>query len=409
MESDPEISAEEVRRRFAWARRQGHPAWLWPETPIPAWRAALRQIEAATAAVLAGRTARLEGDPQALGLAGYTSGTGPLLGCWLEQGRLAAEAPAAAELQRHLAHNRIRSSRLAGVASEVVAGMADDGVEVLVLKGAHTGPAYFPEPGARPASDIDLLAPASHLARAEAALGALGLALKARGRWESNWRAPSSPSEPRTLSYLHADDPWSIDLHSALRIFVGEGAPAADLGRGDPMASRDRWGADPRARVLEPPLLVLHLAAHAGAGWQNLTLLRQIELVLVIRREVEAGRLMWPEMLELGGRTGVLGFAYPALRLAEKLAPDTVPRDVLEACAARATPAVRRAVECLTPASAQRIDRISLAEHFMWTSGWRGRLRQLAADLAPDVRSWSQLLGIYEERAWRVIRGRVSQ
>ena len=146
MESDPEISAEEVRRRFAWARRQGHPAWLWPETPIPAWRAALRQIEAATASVLAGRTARLEGDPQALGLAGYTSGTGPLLGCWLEQGRLVAEAPAAAELQRQLAHNRIRSSRLAGIASEVVARMADDGVEVLVLKGAHTGPAYFPEP-----------------------------------------------------------------------------------------------------------------------------------------------------------------------------------------------------------------------------------------------------------------------
>ena len=160
--------------------------------------------------------------------------------------------------------------------------------------------------------------------------------------------------------------------------------------------------------MIEQPLLLLHLAAHAGAGWQNLTLLRQVELILVVREDLAAGRLSWDAFLDLGARTGALGYAYPALTLADRLAPGTVPPSVLGACAAAAPAAVRGALARLTPASAQRIDRSSLSEHFMWASGWRGRLRQLAADLIP-AEGWPSILGIYEERAWRLIRGRVSQ
>ena len=409
-DADPEIRTEEVRRRFVWARRQGRPAWLWPDTPIEAWRSAMDAIGGVVAALLAGEpTATLEGEPQALGLAGYTSGVGPLLGLWVEQGRLQADEAVAAVLARHLAHNRIRAARLAATAAEIVERLAERNIPVLVLKGAHTGPAYFPEPGVRPASDIDLLVAAIEAPIAESALERHGLVCKGRNRWESNWVAPLAATEPRSLTYVHADDPWSIDLHNSLDISVGRGTPLADLDRAQPMASAARWPVDPRAGVLDQPLLLLHLAAHAGAGWQNLTLLRQVELVLVIRQDVAAGRLHWDAFLEVGGRTSALAYAYPALRLAEKLAPGLVPAAVLDHCAARAPAAVRHAVERLTPATAQRIDRNSVGEHFMWGLGWRGRLGLLASDLLPAGRSWPQFLRIYEERAWRLIRGRVSQ
>jgi hypothetical protein len=175
------------------------------------------------------------------------------------------------------------------------------------------------------------------------------------------------------------------------------------------MASRGRWPVDARAGVLDQPLLLLHLAAHAGAGWQSLTLLRQVELVLVIRQDRAAGRLPWQAFLDVGARTGALSYAYPALDLAEKLAPGTVPAEVLGQCAASAPEAVRRALRRLTPATAQRIERNSVGEHFMWAQGWQARLRQLASDLLLAGQDWPEFRRTYEERAWRLIRGRVSQ
>lgn len=408
-EDDFEISSDEVRQRFVWARRQGRPAWLWPDTPIENWRLAMEGIQDAVVAVLAGdQGATLEGDAPSLGLAGYTSGVGPLLGFWLEQGRLRAAAPVAIELSRHLAHNRRRAARMTATAADIVGRLADRKIQTVVLKGAHTGAAYFPEPGVRPASDIDLLIDAADAIAAEAALQDAGLALASRSAWESSWVQPSARREPRSLTYLHAEDPWSIDLHSALNVCVRSGTPLAQLDLARPMAGGRRWSVDARARVLDQPLQLLHLAAHAGAGWQNLTLLRQVELVLVIREDLAAGRLSWNAFLNLGVRTGALAYAYPALRLAEQLAPGTAPGDVLAHCAARAPAAVRRALDALTPATAQRIDRTSVGEHFMWARGWRGRLRLAVSDLFPAVRSWAQFRRIYEERAWRLIRGRFS-
>jgi hypothetical protein len=410
LDGDLAMTPADVRRRFAWARRQGRPAWLWPEVSIGAWRRALERIQAAVSGVLAGAdTAVLSGEPGAIGLAGYTSGMGPLLGLWWEQGRLQPSAPIAAVLERHLAHNRAREAGMSADTVGVVDRLVAAGIWPLILKGAHTGHAYFPEPGVRPASDIDLLVAAADVAGAEAVLRSAGLALRDRGRWESNWRDPALGAEPRSLTFVHAEDPWSIDLHGSLNLSAGEGTPVAELDRGRPLAGHSAWPLDSRAGVLEQPLLLLHLAAHAGAGWQNLTLLRQVELVLVIRQDFAAGRLSWDAFVDLGARTGALGYAYPALRLCEALAPGAVPGPVLDRCADRTPPAVRQALARLTPASAQRIDRSSVAEHFMWTCGWRGRLRQLAADLLPDAGSWSGVFGIYEERAWRIIRGRVSQ
>jgi len=294
-------------------------------------------------------------------------------------------------------------------AVQVLGRLAERGIGVVVLKGLHTAAVYFPEAGARPASDIDLLVAAGDEAMAEAVMRSCGLVLTGRNHLESNWALPGARPEPRTLNYVHAEDMWSIDLHTALTISAGEGTPQAELDLAGPLAGGDRWPVDGRAGVLDQPLLLVHLAAHAGAGWQSLTLLRLVELVLAVRQDVDAGRLSWEAFLEVGARTGALGYAYSALHLADQLAPGTVPRDVLDVCGAKAPAAVREALERLTPATAQRIDRNSVGEHFMWTQGWQDRLRQLASDIQLRGRSWPELRRIYEERAWRLIRGRVSQ
>jgi len=409
-DNDPEISPEEVHRRVVWARRQGRPAWLWPDVSIGDWRSAMVEVERVVRILLTDApSAPLEGDAQALELAGYTSGVGPLLGLWLEQGRLRTSPAIAVTLARHLAHNRRRANKLTQMAVEIVGRLADRGIGALVLKGAHTGWTYFPEAGVRPASDIDLLVADGDAAMAESVMDGYGLSFRGRSRWESCWAPSAGASTPRSLTYVHAEDPWSVDLHSSLNISAGWGTPLAEFDLHRPMASRSRWSVDAKAAVLDQPLLLLHLATHAGVGWQNLTLLRQVELVLVIRQDFAAGPSSWDAFIELGVKTGAIGYVYPALRLANSLAPGCVPKSVLDTCAASAPRAVRRALDQLTPATAQRIDRNSMAEHFMWAEGWRGRLRLAARDLLPADRSWPEFRRIYEERVWRLIRGRVSQ
>ncbi|MGE5721546.1 MAG: nucleotidyltransferase family protein [Sphingomonadales bacterium] len=405
-----DISPDEVHRRFRWARRQGHPAWLWPEVPIPAWREALHRIEGAVGDVLLARSNAepLAGDPAAIGLACYTSGVGPLLGWWQENDLLAATREVAPVLELHLRHNRIRAPRMRAAAALLVETLLARNVAVTVLKGAHTEHVYFPSSDTRPASDIDLLVHERDAASAEGALLSLGYVGAGRGPRESSWRHSAAPREPRSLRLVHADDPWSIDLHSSLNLSAGPGAPVARLDAADPMSSRSRWPPSPGAAVLDQPLLLLHLAVHAGTGLQNLTLLRLVELIFVIRRDMTLTGGTWEAFLALGKRTDALGFAYPPLRLCEDLAPATVPHFVLERCAAEAPPAVRAVVGRLTPATAQRVHRGSLAEHFMWTRGWRGRLEQLASDLVPST-SARTLWSVYERRIWALVRGRISR
>lgn len=405
----PDLSPEEVRQRFLWARRQGVPAWLWPNVSVAAWQKALGAIETAVRAALAGETALLEGDPAAIGLAGYTSGMGPLLGWWHQQGRVEASPDIAAVLDLHLRHNVARAAQMESSAAAVIAALRGAGIAVAVLKGAHTAGSYFPHPGTRPASDIDLLVKGADRVAAEAVLEAAGFALASRGAQESSWRKAGVAEYPRSLEFVHAEDPWTIDLHHTLDIFVSAGAPLAVLDRAEPLASARPFAPCPDAVVLEQPLLLLHLAVHAGSALQSLTLLRQVELVLVIRHDRADARLSWDAFIASAARCDALGFAYPALRLCEELAPGTVPRGVLDQLAAAAPPRMLRIVNQLAPATAHRVVRSSVGEHFMWTRGWRGWVRQLAADIAPTGISWRRVTAIYEARGWRLIRRRFSR
>lgn len=404
-----DLSPEEARQRFRWARKQGHATWLWPDVAIDAWRDALLQIENCIRQILAGSTtATLIGDAPPIGLACYTSGIGPLLGYWVRQGRLSVPSPLGGLLDLHFQHNAIRTARLQAVTLALLGDLTRRGIDVVVLKGAHTGNVYFPTPATRPASDIDLLVRPADAPAAEAVLRASGLAECSRALRESSWAPATMPREPRSLMLSHADDPWSIDLHVSLDLPVNSTAVAA-LNRGAPMESEQPWPLLPAAKVLPQPLLLLHLAIHASAGLQNLSLLRLVELHLVIVRDLASERLSWHSFLSLGTRVEALGYAYPAMRLCEDLAPGTVPLDVIDRCRQAAPPRVAAVLSRLRPATVQRIERNSLSEYLMWSRGWAGAARQILGDIAPITPSWRAFWSVYEKRWWRIIRGAISR
>ena len=90
-----EISEDQFRERQMKAGRSGNPAWLWPEVPVDEWVQATRHITEAVSSMLNGATGAVPpSDPKTFSLACYTSGVGPLLGYWVEQGRLRALLPA---------------------------------------------------------------------------------------------------------------------------------------------------------------------------------------------------------------------------------------------------------------------------------------------------------------------------
>jgi hypothetical protein len=397
-----QLAPGEFARRRNEARRRGSPAWLWPEVPVERWTRAMRHISKAAADIFAGRPARLPGgDLMALSLAGYTSGVGPLLGWWFENGLLTAPAESGQLLQLHLKHARERATYTDAQSGRIVACLSDGGASPIVLKGGYTAHRYFPEPATRPASDLDLLVRPDRQKEAEAALAQAGLECVSRGRRESTWTPAGSAREPRSLWLVRADDPWSVDLHHSLDLSAGPGAPALRLDAAEPF--------DEGAGALRRPLLLLHLAVHASGGLHSLTLLRMIEIILVVRRDFGDDPAAWEEFTATAIRANGFGISFPALLMCERLAPGTIPRPVLGASAKLAPRRAKAIVEDLHPATAQRVDRDSVAEHFMWVSGLRALLRQLRSDIAPHRGSAQSIWSIYEARVNRLLHGRVTR
>ena len=398
----PIITTEEIGSRLRRAGARGNPIWLWPEVDRARRQAAMEQLATVTHQVLAGDAAELTSDAAAIGLAGYVSGMGPLLGWWVDRGLISAPDAIAATLREHLRHNRDRAGRLRLACTAITAALDSAGIKSIVLKGLHTESAYFPAPGTRPASDIDLLVERSKRAAAERVLSSRGLVPASRGTFESSWRERAAATQPASLYLVHRDDPWTVDLHHSLDIAPAPGAPIARLDLGQPMQSGRRWAGREAGYTLDQPLLALHLAVHAGHGLHNLTLLRLVELVLVIRNDTASGRLSWPDFAALATAADAFGYAYPALAFAEQLAPGTIPRHILSESARAASRRAVGIVRRLTPATAQRIGRPSLAMHFMWTRGMEGWARQIAADLVPHA-SLRRSLEIYRARAWQLL------
>ena len=410
-----DLSPDEVERRLAWARRQGRPGFPWPGVEVAAWRACLVELARVVRAVL-----RPDGDeapalrtpagvgPEALGVAAYTSGLGPLLGLWIERGSLAADAADAELLALHLEHGRRRARALRAMLGEALDALSDAGVPVTVLKGAHTSVAYFPEPGARPAADVDLLVPPGTLEGAGRALAAAGWAPGARQSrpGKADWIPTGTSTLPRSLHLVHADDPRRVELHDSLaRDFFGVRTVELDAAG----ALEPHPDVHPLVRVLAPPLLVAHLALHASQELHHVQMLRLLELAWVVEAERVAGRLDDGAVASVLARAGALRFALPALDLAEKLVPGSMEPALLDLARRDAPRRMTRYLERLLPATAQRLEGISLDERFIWCRGVRETGRRALSLLVPRRASGSARPPVrtVSDRLLGLTRGRV--
>lgn len=407
----PELSAETVEERFQWARRRGYASWLWPDVPVENWRSAARAVTDVVRKVLAGHTGVVlaSDDLPAASLAGYTSGVGPLLGCWIESGLVRTSDEMAALFQLHLAHNRERMTALSRVAKDAVSKLASAGVRPLVVKSMHTAFRYFPEPGARTASDIDIVVSMEQIAAAESVFAGFGYdrIFRSASPYSCDWVSPSAPSAPRTLMYVHCGDPWAFDVQGTLnrRLETGVQMMFDTVYRPN---EADDWALSPHGAALSQPLLTLHLAAHVSEALVNVTLLRLTELIFVIRADVAAGLLHWQQFLEAADAIGGRRFVYPALMFCEKLAPGTIPREVLESCAADAPRNLQTLMKSLSVEDAQPLGKHSLRERFMWAGNWTERLQQLAGEFALDGRQQPLGRTLYSvgTKLWALRRGR---
>ena len=345
-------------------------------------------------------------------LAAYTSGLGPWLGRRVEDEALDADAAAARQLELHLAHSRRRWSRMDAALAETARVLVREGISVTVFKGAHTAHTLLAEPALRPMADLDVLVPRARMGDAERALAAAGYEENPDSRLRrprrSEWRPPGAPKQLQSLMLAHQDDPYGIDLHGTLDIdFFGVRTVAFGSPSGAATEHAD-WS-DAKVLVLKQPLLAAQHAVHASHGLHGLTLIRLVELTLLLRRDMRSAG-DWSALHELLRALGAERFAWPALALAEKLAPGTVDARLLSRCAAAAPPKLRGVVDALSPAAAQRIDTHALEERFMWAAGPVEHLRRMGDMLAPGSAGGSmrRLRDVYADRVHQILRRRIS-
>ena len=385
---------------------------LWPDVPVAAFRAAEGALAEAVAGVLRGSPLPVAlqcpatTSVRAVGVAATAAGIGALVGYWCEVGALGTE-PALADLFAvHLAHGRRRANRLRRAFEGVLASLADHDVHVLVLKGTHTGYAYFPDPGTRITSDVDVLVRPDDSPRAQRALSALGFeeTRDVRHPEQACWSLPSQ-RVIRALDFTHADSAWSIDLHHSIERTPFAGLTTT-LGTPD-LASAPVWNEFcPPVRVLPQPLLLAYLAAHASSHFYAIPQIRLVELVLVAKRDFSGRSPDWQAFERLVVGTGSARFVFPALDLAERLVPGTIDPVVLAQIAAKTPARLRRMVRATNPAWGQRLHPFpGLRERFVWVASPReaaAALRWLA--WPKDKASWREALSAQGRRIRSALR-----
>lgn len=409
LDDPPDAPADEMRRREqAWHSTHRASA-LWPGLDADVLQRAADAIGVAVAAVLRGEQATLPWDSagqrnaRALGAAALLTGVGPLLGAWLERGTLIADEPATRVLARHLAHSRARMERIRAGAMPVLARMEGAGLAPGIIKGFHTAHEYFPEPGARPAADIDVVVAPEHVPRAMEMLRDAGFTSEyiTRSGSKSEWAPPDHDGVVRSHALWHVRNPWKLDLHDGLNFAV----IVQEVRRRQPAALSDVLHIDGvPLRVCEPNELIAVLATHGSTEIYSQRLLRLVELVLVVRRAESLGRLDWDAVdASLAGRE-TRRFAYPLLTLAEQLAPGTVAAPVLARLRADTSRRVHAVTSRFTPTSPILEERFSLSERLLWASGVRAILRRLwrmvsPLEVAPGGARWR----VYRHRASRLV------
>jgi hypothetical protein len=312
-------------------------------------------------------------------------------------------------LARHLEQGRRRIERITAGVRPALAALHAAGLAPAVVKGFHTAHAYFPEPGARPIADVDVVVAPPNVPRAEQALREAGYvpSVVVATPYKRDWYPQDDDGRTRSYELWHARDRWKLELHDGLN-FEHTRPYDVSLGAGSPVDGAGSVRGGP-VRVAGPPLLVAQLAPHHYGEPYASRLLRLVELTLVVRRDRALGLLDWDAVRELLERSGALRFTYPAFALVEQLAPGTVDASLLARVRRASTRLTRRVTDGLTPTAPIVPDGVSLAERLMWTSGPVDTIRRIGLMAMPvPGQTWRHSLLIYHGRLRRLLAGRVS-
>jgi hypothetical protein len=407
-----EDPADIERRAKAWLA-SGNPEDLWPSADVARLPAAAGAIERAMRVLLAGHSTSLGApngaDANEISLAALPAGVGPLLGWHVEKGMLDVSAQLAALLARHLEHGRKRADRIVNQGLPALAALREGGVDPCVIKGFHSAHVYFPEAGVRPFADIDVIIKASDIQRADRILSSLGFVGDAMidVPYKRSWSAPGEDGRTWSLEFWHEMSHWKIEIHDRINF---EDLFRYGVSLDVPEFLNGLWSLNGvPIRVPGQPLLFAILATHLSVELYERRMIRLVELVLMIRRDIELRALDWKEAEDLLDRLRAKRFAYPALALVEQLAPGTVDDGLLSRSRRAATRLTRYVVDRITPATPLLADRVSLAQRMMWVSGIGETIRRVGLMVGP-VRSvpFPVTVQFYRRRVRRLLGGRVS-
>ena len=409
---DEEPHDDLLARARAWNRTRD-PRTLWPMLDPSTLEPAADAIGATVAAHLRGERSTLGdatgSDAYAIGIAAFATGTGPLLGHWVEQGTLDVSDSLALVLARHLEHGRRRVVRMTRGAWPAFESLLNAGITPTVIKGFHTAHVYFPEPALRPMADVDIVVAPDDIEKAELALRAAAFTPShvVERPYKRDWYPPDDSPRIWSFEVFDARERWKLELHDGAnvgRITTFGFRPEDATRSGAPWQLNDLV-----LRAPIQPLLTVILAAHLSVELYPRRLSRLIELVYVLRRDCGRGFFSWDAFETLLDSGGAHRFVYPALALVEKLSPGAVDEAVLTRCRRASTRLTRVVADGFTPTRPLLEDRRVIAERLMWIANPRDGIRYLARWLNP-VRggTWEEVRDIYHARAHRLLFGHVS-
>lgn len=216
---------------------------------------------------------------------------------------------------------------LAAAAAPVVRALRETGASALVLKGLALAHAFYPHPGLRPMSDVDLLIPPSDSERARAALEALG------------WRIAEAEPDSR-LRHLHGAafrklGAPEIDLHT--RALAESASPEADAGFFSRAVRLDIAGTPALTLAAADHLLVV--CVH-GLRWSAAPAVHWVaDAAMILRR---CGKIDWDALTREAQARRLESPLCRALGLLAAEFSMPVPGEVLDRLASADSPGRRR-------------------------------------------------------------------
>jgi len=286
----------------------------------------------------------------------------------------------------------------------VLAQMQRAGLEPGVIKGFHTAQVYFPEPGARPFSDVDVVVPPAAIQHAERLLTEAGFTAEKRigtTTYKREWLPPDDSGAVWSYELWHARSRWRLDLHDGLNFYeVLKHVRAPQVPRFTEVLTLHGV----MLGVSAANELIALLAAHASTELYSHRLLRLVELTLVVRRATALRTLDWRAVESALAERGWMRFAYPTLALAERLAPGTVDEALLSNSSRATTARARAVTKALSPTAPILGASFSLRERLIWASGVGATLQWLWRMVAPlEGASRRSQLRTYRHRAIRLV------